>query len=1370
MPNSQPLPVNTDRLSKLRDFWHLNAPKGGRYNRTRAIFITLFSVVLVGVGYYFWYVERQKQHFDEERFRALSQVAGQFDRVVSNFQRVYEVTPTAPVFTTDDQAGFSIDENAFVPYPLLFSRLPQGGRFSNYMLFDEATLHYQTLPFVLSGVPKHPQADSSLQGPYAQWLELGEQRYRMYVTCTRTHSYQGQALRLGALVPESYYQRATFQTNPLLALILSIVAGLVLISLPLFKIFLINEFEAFSIRDVIFSSLSVSVGAPLVLIVILSVWQYTEQQRSTAPKELVVLRDRVRSQLGNELKTMGSFLQQFDTTDIAYRDRLVREMHGATASTSEFAAFTYPVFNEVVWMNAEGKPNYLFSAYPPQAPPNDLSGRQYFQKIRDGKGWNGDSLGRPWYLESITSWVSGQQEAVMSMPSQKVNNEVVAVSAPMASMFNTLLPKNTGFAVVDQTGRVLFHSVSERNSEENFYVEVGELPALHRLITYYEPMGVQKTTYRGQAIHVTGAQLSNWPLFVLVYQADERNYAFVANIAWITLLVVVISVVIMFGMMLGNYLLHQRFSEYTSLRSDALGWLRPQQELLKKYRLITVFLGLVALAAMVFFAYHRNDSNAADLIGILLVAPTLVHLYQYRMLYLQERLSVDKKSVSYRLQLISRGLLIGGLFLAAWFFDVRGPETTNPYAWAIVMLVLMVINGAFLGTKGGQQASFRSFIFQNMYLLAICSGVAELLDTYSFLPLVGGLLLLGEVGYFLQGETKPSYLQLKGRLSTISMPSIRLHRHTGQPRFLFEHQVMMVIGNLVGVLLPAAVLFYQLNQLQDASRIKQEHLELRSTLAAKSEAVEPWLSQRPAPLQKRAYDFLQSRGVFIAGEYRYNPKKGTKGGAMADANLLHHLRDVLQDSTLPVEDMVIKEDRDLLEEQVGLVSREHKFARVLGQLLAFINYDTEAFKLAQKDSTVDGGIWQDGDKLTFSVRNAAELNGAQFSVSTQKTPYSLFGHWIDFLMISMVLVLLVCLLLLLRYLNWQFYGFKFSQLPMKLQPPKPAQLMTKGRPVRVLYITPPQSELLAQFGDDVPQVVLKELTSESFTGKALAITGLDDQLSAEESVRLVTLLGREVRDFQGNLFLVSNRYPSQIMADYTQLTQDEAKNTEAAVIWMEVLSQFQEIIYPLGPPRALLDRWEDEDCGLQSRLDAEYQSIPFLRRNHHHFELDNIKDEGQEEVRDALLPMISHGAYTYYSHLWHSLSSKEQFMLYDLAEDGIVNPRNTTPMLSLMAKGLVMWDEERDCLRMVNRSFAHFIADEVGEEEGKRIHQQMRNKGTWASIRWVIMILLIAVLGFVAISQPEFFEDVDAILALLAGLVTIVPTITSLFSNTGPGK
>ena len=98
-----------------------------------------------------------------------------------------------------------------------------------------------------------------------------------------------------------------------------------------------------------------------------------------------------------------------------------------------------------------------------------------------------------------------------------------------------------------------------------------------------------------------------------------------------------------------------------------------------------------------------------------------------------------------------------------------------------------------------------------------------------------------------------------------------------------------------------------------------------------------------------------------------------------------------------------------------------------------------------------------------------------------------------------------------------------------------------------------------------------------------------------------------------------------------------------------------------------------------------------------------------EELSDKVKSL----AYTYYASVWSTCSKDERFLIYDLAEDGVVNNKNASGIIQLIYKGIFT---QKRTLTIMNRSFRNFVLTYVTREEVAAMRRK-RKPWTWAAER-----------------------------------------------------
>lgn len=141
--------------------------------------------------------------------------------------------------------------------------------------------------------------------------------------------------------------------------------------------------------------------------------------------------------------------------------------------------------------------------------------------------------------------------------------------------------------------------------------------------------------------------------------------------------------------------------------------------------------------------------------------------------------------------------------------------------------------------------------------------------------------------------------------------------------------------------------------------------------------------------------------------------------------------------------------------------------------------------------------------------------------------------------------------------------------------------------------------------------------------------------------------------------------------------------------------------------------------------------------------------------KEELIIEIQDMAHAYYHSLWNQCTSIEKYVLYDAAEDGFVNHKNKLVILNLLKKGLLIFD---DGLRIMNKSFQHFILTGISGTEVIQMEEEARKRGRWSRYSLIIAVLVFSLVIFYVLAEQEV---VNKFTALITGLVALVPTLFS---------
>ena len=163
---------------------------------------------------------------------------------------------------------------------------------------------------------------------------------------------------------------------------------------------------------------------------------------------------------------------------------------------------------------------------------------------------------------------------------------------------------------------------------------------------------------------------------------------------------------------------------------------------------------------------------------------------------------------------------------------------------------------------------------------------------------------------------------------------------------------------------------------------------------------------------------------------------------------------------------------------------------------------------------------------------------------------------------------------------------------------------------------------------------------------------------------------------------------------------------------------------------------------------------------------DRIKIKSGNELYDQTIHNIQHLAEPYYTSLWANCTKKEKYVLFDLADDGLVNPRNKKTITKLLNKGLIIYTDK---LRIMNESFRSFVLTGLNPEEALQLEKEAKAGGIWNKFRNPILIMLVAIAVFLSLTQKESLNNLISFLAPILVLIPILVRVLGSFSSSkGP--
>ncbi len=132
---------------------------------------------------------------------------------------------------------------------------------------------------------------------------------------------------------------------------------------------------------------------------------------------------------------------------------------------------------------------------------------------------------------------------------------------------------------------------------------------------------------------------------------------------------------------------------------------------------------------------------------------------------------------------------------------------------------------------------------------------------------------------------------------------------------------------------------------------------------------------------------------------------------------------------------------------------------------------------------------------------------------------------------------------------------------------------------------------------------------------------------------------------------------------------------------------------------------------------------------------------------------------TQFSNIWDNLTGYEKIVLYDLADDGLLNRKNEVMIERLVNKKLII---PLPYPRLFSEEFRKFVNESLDPSDVKVIEKKLGLKGKWKNIQYLILLILVPLATFILISQGI---SIEKIFGIFAGVLTVITGVMRLFDN-----
>lgn len=153
---------------------------------------------------------------------------------------------------------------------------------------------------------------------------------------------------------------------------------------------------------------------------------------------------------------------------------------------------------------------------------------------------------------------------------------------------------------------------------------------------------------------------------------------------------------------------------------------------------------------------------------------------------------------------------------------------------------------------------------------------------------------------------------------------------------------------------------------------------------------------------------------------------------------------------------------------------------------------------------------------------------------------------------------------------------------------------------------------------------------------------------------------------------------------------------------------------------------------------------------------------------ERVLRRITQLAERYYTNLLDSCDIEEKYVLYDTADDLIINPKNEVSIIRLLKKGLLVKNCDR--INFMNVSFRRFVLQSLNKAETAQLEIKMgKSTGTWKGYRAMLTIVIAALFLFIGLANQDFLANLNELfIAVAAGIAGVTGILSKLSANHNP--
>lgn len=285
--------------------------------------------------------------------------------------------------------------------------------------------------------------------------------------------------------------------------------------------------------------------------------------------------DELNSKLDDKTIAAAKKVDENNLDKLAFRSSIMGDGKQAVITPNS----PYPYLLTAFWANEQGWQQIKWTVRPSVTNRVRVSEREYFSKLKQGRHYNyEDPTGRnhEFWIEPVTSTTTGSRAVVISKLADKFgpNKWVSGIETRPISLMQPVIPEGFGFAIIDDNGKVLFHSAPKLHLGENFLEECDNNQALQSAVLGRSKQALTGSYFgKGHSLYVSPMEHFPWTL-VVFNEKDSLRTTF-SEMLSLCLILFVSYVVVLCFLLLASYLI--KCYVFNRKSPDGSTWLWPDE-------------------------------------------------------------------------------------------------------------------------------------------------------------------------------------------------------------------------------------------------------------------------------------------------------------------------------------------------------------------------------------------------------------------------------------------------------------------------------------------------------------------------------------------------------------------------------------------------------------------------------------------------------------------------------------------------------------------------------------------------------------------------------------------------------------------------